>query len=169
MASASFSDLLKAASDSGATPCPPGTYDVRVASVETKQTAKGKDMFVIKYEIIGGPHGGRKVFNRMVISPESAPALGFFFREMRAMGLGQDYFANNPTVSQVAADLNGRTCRIEVANELYNNEDRDVVKKIMPPSAGVPAAPMPAATSVVSVPVAKAAPAADPMAPTVPF
>lgn len=163
MASASFLDLLKAAEDAGFSNCPPGTYDVRVVAGEAKTTSAGKDMIVVKFEIIGGPHGGRKVPNNFVISPENANALGFFFRHMRAMGLDSAYFSQNPTPAKVAADLVGRTCRIEVGTRTWNGEEREDVKKIMAASAdaaapGIPA-PAPAAPSV----------AADPMAPEVPF
>lgn len=172
MASANFSDLLQAARDAGYSNCPPGTYDVKVISTEAKQTAKGKDMFVIKYEITTGPNAGRKVTNRMTISPESAAALGFFFREMRAMGLDETYFAKNPTVHQIAAELMGKTCQIVVATEQYNGEDRDVVKKIMPPVTGV-SSPVMAATPQPVAPQSPAAVApqrvADPTAPSVPF
>ena len=57
MAHASFSDLLKAAEDAGFSNCPPGTYDVRVVAGEARQTGAGKDMIVVKFEIVGGAMG----------------------------------------------------------------------------------------------------------------
>lgn len=165
MAHASFSDLLKAAEDAGFSNCPPGTYDVRVVEGVAKTTSAGKDMLVVKFEIIGGPHGGRKVPNNFVISPENANALAFFFRHMRALGLDSAYFSQNPSPQKVAADLVGRTCRIEVGTRVWNGEEREDVKKIMP--ADVSAAP-----AVVQDPLQKpvvAPVAADPMAPNVPF
>lgn len=167
MASANFSDLLKAAEDAGFSNCPPGTYDVRVAEGVAKTTSAGKDMIVVKFEILGGPHGGRKVPNNFVISPENANALGFFFRHMRAMGLDAAYFSQNPAPAKVAADLVGKTCRIEVGTRTWNGEEREDVKKILPADASAtPVTPAPVATQ--AAPVA-AAPAADPMAPDVPF
>jgi hypothetical protein len=165
MATAHFSDLLKAAEDAGFSNCPPGTYDVRVVEGVAKTTSAGKDMLVVKFEIIGGPHGGRKVSNNFVISPENANALGFFFRHMRAMGLDNAYFSQNPTPQKVAADLVGKTCRIEVGIRVWNNEEREDVKKIMPPVHDAAPAPVVAPAPVAPV----VTPAADPMAPTVPF
>lgn len=167
MASASFSDLLKAAQDAGFSNCPPGTYDVRVVAGEAKQTGAGKDMIVVKFEIIGGPHGGRKIPNNFVISPENANALGFFFRHMRAMGLDDAYFSQNPPPQKVAADLVGKTCRIEVGTRTWNGEEREDVKKIMPPlaNASTPAGPQ----TMAPTPAVSTAGAADPMAPQVPF
>lgn len=161
MATANFNDLLKAAADAGFGNCPPGTYDVRVVKGEAKTTSANKDMIVVQFEIIGGPNNGRKVTNNFVISPENANALGFFFRHMRAMGLDSAYFEQNPTPAQVAASLVGKTCRIEVGTRTWNGEEREDVKKIMPPVAG----------QAVAAPVQAPAPsqAADPMAPSVPF
>lgn len=168
MATANFADLLKAAEDAGFSNCPPGTYDVRVAEATAKTTGAGKDMIVVKYEIIGGPHGGRKVPNNFVISPENANALGFFFRHMQAMGLDAAYFSQNPSPQQVATDLVGKTCRIEVGTRVWNGEEREDVKKVLAPLSGAetPAAPAPAAPAVDA---SKPAPVADPMAPNVPF
>lgn len=167
MAHASFSDLLKAAEDAGFSNCPPGTYDARVVEGTAKQTSAGKDMIVVKFEILGGPHGGRKVPNNFVISPENANALGFFFRHMRAMGLDNAYFSQNPSPQKVAADLVGKTCRIEVGTRTWNGEEREDVKKIMPPLATAAEAPTVAPAAAAPAPTAPVA--ADPMAPNVPF
>lgn len=169
MATASFGDLLKAAEDAGFSNCPPGIYDVRIVAGEAKQTSAQKDMIVVKFEIIGGPHGGRKVPNNFVISPENANALGFFFRHMRALGLDSVYFTKNPSPAQVAADLVGRECRIEVGTRVWNGEEREDVKKIMAPLAGVAGVSAPV-TDSPAVPSGQGAlAAADPMAPHVPF
>lgn len=169
MANASFADLLKAAEDAGFSNCPPGTYDVKIVAGEAKATSAGKDMIVVKFELIGGPHGGRKVSNNFVISPENANALGFFFRHMRALGLDNAYFAKNPAPAQVAADLVGRTCRIEVGTRVWNGEEREDVKKILPPDGATPGNVTPSVASSPVMPGQNVSAAADPMAPNVPF
>jgi hypothetical protein len=169
MATANWADLVKAAEDAGFSNCPPGTYDVKVVAAEAKQTSAQKDMIVVKFEIIGGPHGGRKVPNNFVISPENANALGFFFRHMRALGLDSTYFNSNPPVAQVAADLVGKECRIEVGTRVWNGEEREDVKKILAPSGATPGA---TTTTAQQTPVAagqNVSSGADPMAPNVPF
>lgn len=171
MATANFSDLLKAAEDAGFSNCPPGTYDAVVVEGTAKTTSAGKDMIVVKFQIQGGPHGGRKVPNNFVISPENANALGFFFRHMRAMGLDSAYFSQNPSPQKVAADLVGKTCQIEVGTRTWNGEEREDIKKIMPSTALTPAAAVPVQDAAPASGVAAPAvvPAADPMAPNVPF
>lgn len=173
MASANFSDLLKAAEDAGFSLCPVGDHDVKIVSAEAKKSAAGKDMILIKYEVTSGPHAGRKVLNNIVISPENANALGFFFRNMRAMGLDSAYFAANPTVQKVAADLAGKLCRITVGRREWNGEEREDVKKIMPPATGTGGIPAPVAAApappqpVTNVTAVKVA--ADPNAPHLPY
>lgn len=175
MASANFKDLLKAAEDAGYSNCPPGVYDVRVAAVETKLTAKGKDMFVIKFEIANGPNAGRKVFNRITISPENSTALGFFFREMKAMGADSAFFATDPSVQAVAAKILNALCRIEVGTQMYNNEEREDVKKVLPPLGGPVSAPPVVPSVAAPVPVAAPIPVvttvkvADAAAPSLPY
>lgn len=169
MASAAFSDLLKAAEDAGFSNCPPGTYDVVVTQGTAKTTSAGKDMIVVQFQIQGGPHGGRKVPNNFVISPENANALGFFFRHMRAMGLDSTYFSQNPSPQKVAADLVGKTCRIEVGTRTWNGEEREDVKKIMPSVPGQTPDPVPAPVPAAAPAVPAVAKEADPMAPQIPF
>lgn len=169
MGQANFADLMKAAADAGFSNCPPGTYDVKVIAGEAKTTSAGKDMIVLKFEIVGGPNAGRKVTNNFVISPENANALGFFFRHMAAMGLDNAYFGQNPAPAQVASDLVGRTCQIEVGTRVWNGEEREDVKKILRSGSGAPTAPT---HSGVSDPIPagqNVSAAADPMAPNVPF
>jgi hypothetical protein len=163
MAAISFTDLLAAAGDAGFSLLPNGPYDVKVFAVEAKKSGKGKDMFAIQYEILSGPHMGRKIKNNLTISPESPIALGFFFREMKAMGLAAEFFQTNPTPQVVAATLVGKVCRIEVGKGSFNNEERDEVKKVMPPLGGAAAAPV-----MASAPQPKAQPKAQPVAQTPP-
>jgi hypothetical protein len=157
MASAAWADLIKAAEDAGFSLIPNATYDVKVAAAEAKTTAKGKDMISLKYEITTGPHAGRKVSNNFVISPESPVALGFFFREMKAMGLDHAYFGANPAMNAVAANLVGKTCRIELGTKMWNGEERNEVVKVLAPAGGVAPSPM-AAVAPQPQPVAQPAP-----------
>ena len=169
MAQTQFSDLLKAAEDAGYSLCPVGTYDVTIAAVEAKKTAKGKDMFAIKYQIANGPHANRNIFNNVTISPESAAALGFFFRDMKAMGLPSEYFAANPSVDQIAKDLTGKTCRVEVGRREWGGEERENVTKVMPAATGATGVPvvLSATPDPMAAPVIDFTP--DPTAPQVPF
>ncbi len=188
MAQAFFRDSVKAAEDAGFSNTPPGTYGAKVFSAEATKTGSGKHQLKVKFEIIGGPHGGRKVPNNFVYSPENGTALGFFFKHMRAFGLGNDYWVALDGAYQTpedgfkkaAADLIGRECQVVVGEREWGGEMREDVKDVRPPIGGAASAPSIAPSpfaSASAVTIPQAAPvvppvtpvAADMQAPKLPF
>lgn len=172
MSGFSFADLQEVAKEAGFDLVPDGEYEAVIdAGVKTKKTGNGKDMITVKFKLLPGQPAKGAVFNNFVISPESPNALAFFFRHMKALGLGDEFFAGNPTIEQVAKALEGRTCRIKVGHREYNGTDRNEVTQVSPSKngngsgpvpmakpAGVPSistptpAPVPAAAAPVTVP-----------------
>jgi len=159
MASFSWGDLQQAADDAGFGVIPAGEYEAVVKSAEHKKTGTGKDKIAVRFSITSGPSEGKSVFNDFVISPDNGTALGFFFRHMKALGLGPDYFATNPDLGKVAGDLTGRNCVVVVGIRQWNEEDRNEVKGIKP--SGGAAAPLTAA-SAGPQPMAAPQPTAQP-------
>lgn len=145
MASFSWGDLQQAADDAGFGVIPAGEYEAVVKTAEHKKTGTGKDKIAVRFSVTGGPSEGKSVFNDFVISPDNGTALGFFFRHMKALGLGPDYFATNPDLGKVASDLVGRNCVVVVGIRQWNEEDRNEIKGIKP--SGGAAAPLTAASS----------------------
>jgi hypothetical protein len=145
IASFSWNDLQQAADDAGFGVIPAGEYEAVVKTAEHKKTGTGKDKIAVRFSVTGGPASGKSVFNDFVISPDNGTALGFFFRHMKALGLGPDYFATNPDLGKVAGDLVGRSCVVVVGIRQWNEEDRNEVKGIKP-STGA-AAPLTAASA----------------------
>jgi Predicted membrane protein len=140
MASFSWGDLQQAADDAGFGVIPAGEYEAIVKSAEKKTTGTGKDKIAVRFSVTGGPSEGKSVFNDFVISPDNGTALGFFFRHMKALGLGPDYFATNPDLTKVAADLVGRNCVVVVGIRQWNEEDRNEIKGIKPSGSAASAA-----------------------------
>lgn len=162
MASFSWNDLQTAADDAGFGVIPAGEYEAIVKTAEHKKTGTGKDKIAIRFSVTGGPASGKSVFNDFVISPDNGTALGFFFRHMKALGLGPDYFASNPDLAKVAGDLVGRNCVVVVGIRQWNEEDRNEVKAIKP--SGGAAAPMTAASAGPQPMTAQPAAQPQPMA-----
>lgn len=164
MASFSWNDLQQAADDAGFGVIPAGEYEAVVKTAEHKKTGTGKDKIAVRFSVTGGPSSGKSVFNDFVISPDNGTALGFFFRHMKALGLGPDYFASNPDLGKVAGDLVGRNCVVVVGIRQWNEEDRNEIKGIKP--SGAAAAPLTAASAgpqpMASQPVAQPQPMAQP-------
>lgn len=167
MSSVNWDDLLASYEDSGVSLCPVGTHDVRVVAAEYGETTTGRSKFVVQYELIGGPHAGRKVKHWMTIVKEYPGLVAQWFKQMDAMGLPKTYFQAKPTNEQVCADLVGRTCRIEVGRRKKNGSDDETedISKVLPPLDGA------AATAGIptAFPSAPAVGAADPLAPQPPF
>lgn len=142
-----FSDLLKQAEASGYTfsALPANEYDTKIASAEVRQTGTGKNKIVVRFQVTSGPFSGRTVFNDFVLSPGNPNAMVIFFRQMAAMGLDGSYFAQNPPLSKVAADLNGREQRLRLGIRNWQGVDRNSVLQIMAPAGGgngVPGGPV---------------------------
>lgn len=162
MASFSWGDLQQAADDAGFGVIPAGEYESVVKSAEHKKTGTGKDKIAVRFSVTAGPAAGKSVFNDFVISPDNGTALGFFFRHMKALGLGPDYFASNPDLGKVAGDLVGRNCVVIVGIRQWNEEDRNEVKGIKP-STGA-AAPLTAGSAGPQPMVPSTQPQPQPMA-----
>lgn len=133
MSGFSFADLQKVADEAGFALVPNGTYEAVVSKgAKAVKSQNDKDMIKVAFDILPGQPAKGKVFTQFVLSPENPVALGFFFRNMEALGLNREYFASNPSMEQVAAALEGRTARIEVSTREWNGSDRNEVKSVKP-------------------------------------
>lgn len=164
MASFSWGDLQQAADDAGFGVIPAGEYQAVVKTAEHKKTGTGKDKISVRFSVTSGPSEGKSIFNDFVISPDNGTALGFFFRHMKALGLGPDYFATNPDLGKVASDLVGRNCVVLVGIRQWNEEDRNEVKGIKPSTdAASPLTAGGAGPQPMTVPQPQPQPAVQPM------
>lgn len=126
-----FNDLLKSADDAGFSAVPPDEYDVEVVKAEAKVSSTSqRNMIVVQLKILAGPHAGKSVFNNFVITTDNPNALGFFFRNMAALGLERTYFESNPPLAQVAAALVGRKATVKVSVREWNGSERNQVDSI---------------------------------------
>ena len=106
MTTVNWGELLEVAAQGGSfEPLPDGSYEVVIKEAEHKITSGGKLMFVVKFQVIAGPHTNRLVWNNFVISPESPNAMSFFFQHMSVFGLVRDFFASQPTPDVVVQHL----------------------------------------------------------------
>lgn len=160
-------------------PVPKGNYDVFIETAEPTQSTTGKLMFKIRFKIETGPQASRTVFYNNTLTQDNPNALRMFFLNMKNMGLSQDFFAQNPSPSQIAGALIGNRCRIEVDHRPYQGQMRENIKSVLP-AAGVsaggamvasgPQIPQPGQTAgpVPSMPQPTASPLPQPVAPVAP-
>lgn len=182
----SWSDLLTDAGGAGDSfePLPAGDYDFIISQADVKQTANGKTMYAVRCKVESGPHKDRLVFHNFVVSPENPNALAMFFRQLNVLGLGREFFAQNPSDHQVAEHLVDRRFRGDITIRTWQGQDRNEVKQfytavagsfgngvpstgLSPTSAPAPTpAPAPAVAPVYAAPPTQAAPPAPAPAPT---
>lgn len=156
---------LMAEADVGVLPVPIGEYELQVGTAVIKPTNNGKDRIACRYNVVQGPHTGRPVFHGFTLSPESSASMGFFFRQMKAHGLGPEFFAQNPSIQQVADNLIGKLVHVKIGIEPYQGEDRNSLDGFSPsqlPGGAPVAAPAPLGAPTAAPPIA-----APPMAPPV--
>ena len=182
MASANWADLIKDAAANGGgsfEPLPDGDYDLKITEASHTVTQTGKVMFKTTNTVQTGPHANRKVWDNLVVSPDSPGALGYFFRKMKALGLGTEFFASQPTEDQIAQNLLNKSFRGKLTTSEYNGKLSNNIKEYHPATGGLGApgfAPAPVPASAVP-PVAQApapapvyqAPVAAPPAPASPW
>ena len=171
MGSKSWDELYKEAGETSG-PLPAAEYDFQVQTAEHKMTQGSKDMYVLKTVVVSGPNKGKLVWNNMVVSPESQPAMEVFFRQMAALGLDGAFWKSKPTDDAICDRLKGRYFRGVVAIETYNGVERNKFKAIKPAVGGgtgsasappPPPPPAPAAAPPAPAPVAAAAPPPPPV------
>ena len=175
MTSTNWLDLLSEAKQNGGSqdfgPIPAGEYEFLVKEAETRQTANGKTKYTVKAEVQNGAHAGRLVWDDLIVSPESAGAMGFFFRKMKAIGLDEQFFATAPSDEQITAALANRKFLGKVIVDNYGGKDRNKIDGYKPltaanaggfippaPQQAAPPAPQPQQTAPAAAPAQQAAP-----------
>lgn len=132
MASTSWKDLIgKAEPMEDYKPLPADNYTVVVETAEYKPTATGKDMYMLSFKVTEGAHAGRKVWNNIVISPESPTALGIAFRDLATLGVTAEFLLTEPDHSAICAKMIGAAAKATV---IVRKDDptRNDVKGIRP-------------------------------------
>ena len=152
----SWQNLLAEATAGGGSfePLPVGEYSVVIDEASHTTTQSGKLMFKTKMKVEGGPHNGRLVWNQFVISPESPNALSIFFSQMKTLGLGQEFWAAEPSEDVVTSALAGRRCTVVLDQREWQGQIRNNVKAVKPAAGGVPDAPVAAPSAAPNTPAA---------------
>ena len=138
---------------------PAGTYHAEVSDFEETTSKAGNAMFVVYLEIIGGPHAGRQIIDRL---PQTEKAMFRSAAFLQALGvkIANKKIALNPK------SLIGRPVDIVVEDgEPYNGRVRSEVREYL--RATKPAESKPAASDPMADEdeIASPAPAAEPAKP----
>jgi len=157
MATLNWGDLIKEAGEvTSYEALPDGDYDLQIIEATATTSQSGKTMFKVTAEVQGGPHNKRRVWDNLVVSTDNSTALGIFFRKMAALGLGQEYFASNPTNAQIEQTLVGRKFRAKIGSRVWQGDKKNEIKSYF----GAQGATATATASAGSTPAAPAPPPA---------
>lgn len=135
MTTVNFTQVLQDAKSASFEALPVGDYDVEVDKADSVTSSNGRPMIKATFKVIVGPHTNRKVINNFVLVVDNPTALAIFFRNMKAMGLDDTFFASlgpSGTLDPVAQSLVGRRARLKLGQREWNGEMRNEVSQVMP-------------------------------------
>lgn len=135
MTTVNFTQVLKDAKSASFEALPVGDYDVEIEKADSVTSSNGRPMIKATFKVIVGPHTNRKVINNFVLVVDNPTALAIFFRNMKAMGLSDEFFASlgaSGTLDPVAQSLVGRRARLKLGQREWNGEMRNEVSQVMP-------------------------------------
>ncbi|MCG3204354.1 MAG: hypothetical protein KCHDKBKB_01069 [Elusimicrobia bacterium] len=101
-------------------PLPPGKYHCKVTEVEEASTQNGDEMWNVRFQVMGGEHMGRYIFDRLVFSSAAIKRV-----KLVCSRLGLDVSGELDLTPQM---IIGRSCLLSVLNEEY--EDGEGAKKM---------------------------------------
>jgi hypothetical protein len=120
---------------------PAGDYPAVIISAEAKTSSTGKPMVSFKARVTDGPQVNKPIWSQFVVSPESAMALRMYFLQMAAFGLDSEFFAQNPTMADVARNLVNRAAIFKLSIRQWQGADRNQVDGVSAIPAGAPLPP----------------------------
>lgn len=113
-----------------------GDFAVVITDAKPGQSGNGKPMIKCTLTVEAGPYVGRKVYSNFTISPESQVALKMFFNAMTTLGLGEEFFAGQPSVEAIAQALLGKRATVVLEGREWNGTMRENVKSWKAPEGG---------------------------------
>lgn len=115
-----------------------GEFEGRVIEAVAGKSSASNDMITMTFQIEGGPHHGRTIKDRAVLSDNT---VRMFFEKMAPLGLKDDFFdvpdgQEPPSLEATARELVGRPCRFKVKKGNYRGIDQEEIDRILPPTPG---------------------------------
>lgn len=152
MTTIDFGKALADAKSASFEAMPNGDYNIEVVKADAVTASTGRPMIKCKMKVIDGGYQNRPVMTQFVLSIDNPNALAMFFRNMKAFGLDENFFAQMGAGGQldpVAVALVGRRAQVTLGTRKWQGEDRNEVTGIKPYTgapgsvAGAPGAGMP--------------------------
>jgi len=121
-----------------------GDFGIVISEAKPGESQNKKPMVKCTLVIESGPYTGRKIYHNFTISPESQIAMQMFFRALKTLGLGESFFAQQPSVEGIAQALIGKRATVTLESREWQGQARENVKTWKDPvGAGVPSMSVP--------------------------
>lgn len=125
-----------------------GDFAIVITDVKVGESQTKKAMLKCVLTVESGPYAGRKVYHNFTISPESQPAMGMFFRALTTLGLGDAFFAQNPSMESIAQALMGKRANVTIEKREWQGQERENIKSWSEPTGtGAPVMSLPTTAS----------------------
>jgi len=109
-------------------PLPAGTYLCRLVDVEKTTTRQGSEMWRLRWAVQEGPQRGRYLFDNMVFSAAAMKRVKHICAQLKLDVSG--------TLELTPAMIKGRTCRVTVETEEYEDHEGMTKRRNVVPFAG---------------------------------
>lgn len=102
-----FSEMVKAAKDSGAlADSPPdGEYDLEVVGASAGNTKAGDPRYGIRFKVVGGPEDGKAFWENVNFIGSNPQNLAISFEFFRKLGVGDEFWETEPDDEAVKARI----------------------------------------------------------------
>lgn len=143
-------------------PLPPGEYHVGVVDSGVEQKQNGMQAKFV-YEVIGGDHAGRKIYDRMWITHTNATAAEIGLRSLKTLATAAGH--QNPNMVNDTEELHGRELIVRLAVREHEGKHYQDVKAYKPVNGQAAPAQTPRPAMPGRAPAGPAAGAAAPRRP----
>lgn len=105
-----------------------GDFGIVVSEAKPGESSNKKPMIKCVLVIESGPYTGRKIYHNFTVSPESQIAMQMFFRALKVLGVGESFFAQNPTTEGIAQAIIGKRAMVTLEPREWQGQARENVK-----------------------------------------
>lgn len=133
MTTIDFNKALADAKSASFEALPNGDYNIEVTGADAVTASTGRPMIKCKMKVVDGPYQNRPVMTQFVLVIDNPNALSMFFRNMKAFGLDEAFFAQMGqmgSLEPVAGALAGRRAQVTLGTRQWQGEDRNEVTAI---------------------------------------
>jgi len=107
---------------------PDGEFSFECVSADAKLSNGGSPQIVADFLCQDAKYSKRTVRNWFTLTLDNPTALDIWFKTMKVFGMGDEYFAKDPDMEDIAERMVGQVVTCSIATDSYNGQDRNKIK-----------------------------------------